>query len=721
MRRRLARAVVALVLAGAPVAVATGADATTVPPPGGLALVDETFNAPADGNFDITVQLPASITPPIDGFRVVVSVHREVREREQIRAALDGDLRDRIDGVTLEPSEVLRPTAARLRLVVPMSSAGRTRDSITLDSAGVYPVHVELQQDGVVTADLVTFVHRLPTTDEPPEDRMPVAMVMSTTTPVRLDTDAAVVIDDATRAELDRLAGLLEHSGMPVTVRIPPAVLDALFADDATEADQELGRRLASALVPHSVLSSPVLPLDVSQAAQAGEQQRYTQWLRDGEDATERVLDNAADRTLTIADRPISQPGGLLLRDLGARMLVVPRSIYDSLPNTLGGFTDSTQLVQLQVSPGVTVDAAIPDQRMSDELATGSEEPLPNAIRLVAELLAARAQVVDQGGDPERHSILLATPDISLPAGGGFAEFTSLLASTSGIAAVDLDTLSTQTDELLSAEGPVVVDLPPAVDSTLEARVRTVDSLSLEALSAGSMLPPDDQRDDTWGRLIDALPTSALDDDQAAGITADLRAQFAALRQAVVVPSGFPFNLTGTTGSVPFTLQNTADIPLTVRIRMSSSKLEFPNGDQTVTLAPQSFTEVRIDMRARSNGESPVTLEVFTPLGDTRIAPPVPLTASISALSGIGNLVTGAALLVLLTWWVRHIRRNRRQRDAAHAVHRHPAAPTAGAAADPDGADVDDDAGAPDPPPQALAPDDDALSPDAATSTLPPP
>jgi len=54
--------------------------------------------------------------------------------------------------------------------------------------------------------------------------------------------------------------------------------------------------------------------------------------------------------------------------------------------------------------------------------------------------------------------------------------------------------------------------------------------------------------------------------------------------------------------------------------------------------------------------------------GDTRLAPPVPVTLSLTALSGIGNLVTGAALLVLLTWWVRHIRKGRRQRAAEAAT-----------------------------------------------------
>ena len=67
-----------------------------------------------------------------------------------------------------------------------------------------------------------------------------------------------------------------------------------------------------------------------------------------------------------------------------------------------------------------------------------------------------------------------------------------------------------------------------------------------------------------------------------------------------------------------------------------------------------------------------MSLEVFTPLGDVHLAPPVPLTASVNALSGLGNLVTGAALLVLLTWWGRHVRTVRRRRRTAAAAERHP-------------------------------------------------
>ena len=173
-----------------------------------------------------------------------------------------------------------------------------------------------------------------------------------------------------------------------------------------------------------------------------------------------------------------------------------------------------------------------------------------------------------------------------------------------------------------------------------------------------------------------------------------MRADLAAVRSAVELPDGFAFNLTGRTSLVRITLRNTGDTPLTVVVRLTSPKLRFPDGDQTVELPAGERAEIKVRIEARTNGKHPVTLEVLTPEGNVRLGNPVPLTARVTALSGLGPFVTGAALLVVLTWWVRHVRQNRRTAAAGTAANRHPAA-------------------------RPTEIDDDGLSPDAATSTLP--
>ncbi len=657
-----------------------------------LGLVAQTFNVPVDGTLAFTVRLPKGVSLSPKDFTIAITALQPVDERQQVANVIDGELPSEIDSVELLPLAVPRPAPDQLRIQVPVETATTTDEALQMSVPGIYPVHLEVREGDLLLAELTTFVHRVPSEEEGVEDPMPVAMAITTGQPVVLDDGARVVVDDDTRAELAALADLFDASAIPLSVRIPPSVLTTL-ADGTTE-DAALTRRLSDALADDDLISSPILPLDVSLAAAADQEQRYTQWLRDGEDSLAAVIDAPAQRTNVLVDEPLSKRGGALLRNLGARLLVMPTDLYDSLPATLGGFTDTTQLVQIEVGPGITLDAAIVDRTIAPALARATATPELSAVRQVADLLAARQQVEDSGGDPRRHGLLLGTPDLGLPSLTGFGAFTELLANTPGLRPTTVDELGVRTDQLLGPEGPVVVQLPDDVDGDLATRIELQTSLGLDAASTTSMLA-DDERSQEWTRLIDVLPTGALTDDQVGGIATDLRAEFKSLRDSVEVPVGFSFNLTGLTGTVPVTLRNNADIPLTVRVRMSSSKLIFGD-DQIVVLPPQSFHEVRINIEARSNGNFPVTLEVFTPLGDVRLAPPVPLKANITALSGVGNLVSGAALLVLITWWVRHVRRNRRGRHAADAADRHPSIR-------PDDAD-----------------DADELSPDAATSTLPP-
>ena len=667
-------------------------------------LVAQSFNVPADGVITMTLGLPAGVAPPTGDFRVLVTALRPVETRDDVAEAIAGDLPGEIDTVELLPLAVPQPPG-QLQLTVPIEVTSRTKPALQMSRPAVYPVHVQLEQDGELAAELLTFVNRVPNDLEGADDPLPLAFAVTTVEPVTMDDDARVVVDQDAVDEIEQLTTLLEDSPVPLAVSVAPSVLATIADRDADGAD--LVERFDTAMERHDLLSSPILPLDVSLAAAADQSNLYTQWLRDGEDALAQLVTAPAQRTIDLFDTPLSQAGGGVLRNLGARMLVVPADTYDGLPESLGGFTDTTQLVQLQVAPDVTVDAAIVDRVAGLELGRPTDTPLLTAIEMVADLLAVREQVEFFGGDPRRHSITLATPDFSLPDLDRFAAFTDLLVDTPGLRPTTLDDLSVRTDQLLGPEGPVVVQLPDTVPGDLQPRFDLANALGLEAVSTASMLPDDDERMAEWSRLISVLPTTALSDAQADDIATSMRDEFQTLKDSVGVPAGFSFNLTGRTGSVPITLRNDADIPLKVRLRMSSSKL-VPRDDEVVELAPNSFTEVKMEIEARSNGDLPVSLEVFTPVGDVRLAPPVPLTATVNALAGVANLITGAALLVLLSWWMRHISRTRRARRAAEAAHRHPATT----------ADTPGDGPGDTPAEGAVDPDD--LSPDAATSTLPP-
>ena len=106
--------------------------------------------------------------------------------------------------------------------------------------------------------------------------------------------------------------------------------------------------------------------------------------------------------------------------------------------------------------------------------------------------------------------------------------------------------------------------------------------------------------------------------------------------------------------------------PLNVVLRLSSPRLEFPDGDTTVTLLPNEVTVVNVPVVARSNGTSPVTVEVLTPSQDP-LTEPVTLTSRVNALTGLAQVLTFALFLILLTWWFSHWRARRRYEHGGRA------------------------------------------------------
>lgn len=648
------------------------ADNSRVHAAGPLTLVTQDFNVAADGTLWFVVEFPDDLPPAgLPNATLVVTAYRPVDTRVEVADALEGTLPRSADTVDLPLALLARPTANSVQGVVQLESVTRTPERLQLSAPGLYPVTLEVRDGGEVVAELLTFVHRLPDAGEGDVNNdLRVAFAMRTTSPVRLDDRGDVIIDDTLLTELTHLADILdavEATEIPLTISVPPALLEAL---SEASGHVDLGDRLRSALSNHDVLSAPRLPLDASQAADAGEQALYTEWLRDGDDMIVGAISRPSVRTITFVSEPVDQGGAALHRDLGSRLFVITEELLSQLPDA-PSISDTSKLLSVEVAEGVRMDATIPDARASIALASESNDPVLNAITTVADLLAARQEIVDDDDAASRRGFTLATPDLSLPPTATIAAIARLVAETPGLHAATLDELSVRTDRLTDNGDLVVVSLPATVAGSLADRLAPVADIEDEAAATASMLPEADARRAAWAKAFEQLPTSALTDAQVAKILDDLQAEFAAIRSAVELPQGFSFTLTGRT-TVPIKLHNTSDVPLTVLVRMKSTKLLFPEGDKIVTLPPQAFFDVEITIEVRSNGRFPVTLEVFTPTGGERIARPVTLTARVSALKGLANFVTGALILVLIAWWAHNMRKKYRRRAALKSSLNHP-------------------------------------------------
>jgi len=206
------------------------------------------------------------------------------------------------------------------------------------------------------------------------------------------------------------------------------------------------------------------------------------------------------------------------------------------------------------------------------------------------------------------------------------------------------------------------VELPAVAGPDLSERLERIELARVAAESAASMLPTLTERD-RWQRELDTLTSTEVSAQDVDATLARVASEVEAVLASVEAPEPFEFTLTGRQSPLRINVRNLAGEARTVLIRPSSAKLEFPGGEQLVTLQP-GVNEVVIPVEARSNGTASVGIELVTPVFNRPLAAPTVLTARINALTGLGPMVTGVAVLLLGSWWYSHYRRRRRQRLA---------------------------------------------------------
>jgi hypothetical protein len=183
-----------------------------------------------------------------------------------------------------------------------------------------------------------------------------------------------------------------------------------------------------------------------------------------------------------------------------------------------------------------------------------------------------------------------------------------------------------------------------------------------------SMLVPNDQRPSQWREAIVAWLSTAYTDDEIRTRVTDLAADLNAIPAAIQLPEPFTFTLTGQTSEISLRIVNNSDVTLQAVLHAEASKLNFPEAPISVTLPP-GVTTVDVAVRTLSNGTFGVQLELRTPVGEQLIGAPLQLTARVNALTGLGQVLTGGAVVVLASWWFSHLRKRGRIRNETASDH----------------------------------------------------
>ncbi|MBA2280495.1 MAG: hypothetical protein H0W25_04560, partial [Acidimicrobiia bacterium] len=148
------------------------------------------------------------------------------------------------------------------------------------------------------------------------------------------------------------------------------------------------------------------------------------------------------------------------------------------------------------------------------------------------------------------------------------------------------------------------------------------------------------------------------------------RAALDAQLELIAAPQRQRFTLTAREGRVQLSLTNGTDRPVDVTLELRGDRLElpeYPDGRVQVRLEPGT-RQIDLLLRARSSGDAPLDLRVTSPDGRLDLGR-TSVTVRTTAVSGVGLVLMGAALLFLVVWWTRTILRDRRAARGRHPAH----------------------------------------------------
>lgn len=665
----------------------------------------------------------ADAQAPASPYEAVVMVQNPTVSRDTVQQAVDASasgapLTDVLDVVSIPFADV-RLRRGELVLRVPVELERSAEDELFLPFPAIYPLIVTITRDGAPLARLQTFVERLPdgSTEPTPDPRgsLDVSIVGIVDGVPSLLPNGATRTDPDTVAELRRVtAALTRLPDVPLTLSLRPEVIEGL--DRSREiSDRTLLTELATALGPRELLATTYVGLDPSSMVDADLTDVYISQLRRGEDALARALPEAVTvRSTVVVDEPLTAAGADLLRDLGVRSLLAlpdaqagftpattdattaatsssasdtgtntgtgpdidtgPESGSQTLTARTGVFDDALSAVGLSL-PTSTLPVLFLDVATTLRLGETVDDTTLQAHRIMADLSAWLTGIAIDGGRYDGRTLVLTTPDGHLPDAGLLAALATLIADDPRFALSPLGMSATTTD-IATVDG-VPVEIDPAAEPARdhEALAYSLGVTDADRASTGSMLPTRDPRPTRWQALVEIAPSRDLDDAGRAAYFDTVLAETAAVRASVSGPPRTTFTLGGRRGDITLSLRNDETVPLTVVVRLSSSKLLFPDGPQTEVLAPEATTIVVVPVEARSNNTFPVTVELLTPTDLAPVTAPVQLTARVTAFTGLGQVATGAGAIILATWWARHWRTNRRRRladELARAPSQHP-------------------------------------------------
>lgn len=614
--------------------------------------------------------------PTDDSASFTITSYRPVKTRAAVRDAIAGKLPGVVDTVVLPNSAVTRDDSGYVELNVPIEIGVRTRANLQMSAAGLYPMSIGIVVNKTVVDQIITFVDRLPdqTSTPSPTGTLQVAVVTGLDGPIARQPDFSSTIDEGSlNATTDMVTAIEDLDMVPLTVMASPQWIDALaqYGGDGTQLLERLGATQST-----QFLSGPYVNVNPEELV-ADTSEVFVSQLRRGEDALRGAIsDHDIRRDTYLARFGLSARSASLVRDLGFRSIVLTPSAQVDTADGATFLADPSRLVRLAFDSG-SIDAALADANLATTMTAGSMPGADSylmAQHLLADVKAWRTEILARDETTSGRTLILTTLDGSPPSPEFLTSIVAALSTEPDIVAVTLDEAMVSTDLNTTEDGPVTLALPSPDSPSVPAWVTQQSALRTRIDSYSGVLPLGDVRVEMWRGLLDVIADHTMSDERRTDYIDAVHASMDEIAESISLPTSTTFTLGGRDSSIRVTVRNDSDAELTVRVRLTSSKLRFPAQNDPVVLGAGATTAIEVPVEARSNGRFPVVMQLFTPDGTEALGPPITFTARVNALAGLGQLVTGVALLLLISWWVHHLRGVRRRRfaDVDDTASRHP-------------------------------------------------
>ena len=621
-----------------------------------IGLTQQSFTVLDNATMRFTIAINENGKPitPQDNIELDVVLSKRIATRQAFRDITEENVvPEPLDGVRLNTLSITRNSAGRFIVELPTTTKTSATAGLYMNQSGVYPLTFTVYSSNEVRATTTTFIHHFSANDASvltQQDRLGVLPVVSVTAPPSLSATGAIALSADARALLQKFANVFSGIGQGSLLVLQPDLLNALALSETTE-DKLLLDDIRDLLGIHTLSATTQVPYNPSAIAHVGLQELFARQLTAGEDATTALMQKSPSRDAAVLAHPLTTAGATLLRDLGTRQVILTPSAQKSFDAPL----DSAVAYLTKLPDGGSLSIYGTDPQYARVMETESLTPLERATRISAELIVQREELSFTAPQAQQRQVLLSSSTGEIMNGAVMRQLFRIINSSPVL------TFTSQPGLPFAPSSSQPITLRQSEDTSLEGLKATFTKLLQRIANTSSMLLADDPRIGTWNTLTAYSAAHTATPAQSAAYIDAISSSISDVRTSVSLPKSANFTLSGHNSEIQLQVKNTSTTATKVILRYRSAKLTFPQNSQVIELPANSSTNIAVKVVARSNGRFPVYFQLFTPRGNSPLTEELEVTARVSALAGLGLVVSATAIIVLLTWWAHNWRSRRRR------------------------------------------------------------